>query len=104
MLFGALFQITSARFDIRLTICAATLPGAPNNPHQPNVTKPQCNGALNSSSTNQNAWPHSLSSTFGRMNIGPTTAATNGNEVAWLYSGNRGGREILQSGLLHEIQ
>jgi hypothetical protein len=30
-----------------------------------------------------------LSPTFGRMNIGPTTAATNGNDVAWLYSGNR---------------
>ena len=56
MSFDAPFQITSARFDIRLTICAATPPAAPNNPHQPNVTKPQCNGAENSSSTNQNAW------------------------------------------------
>src|SRR5262245_54496890 len=70
MLFGALFQITSARFDIRLTICAATPPAAPNNPHHPNVTKPQCNGAENNSSTNQNAWPHSFKPTFGRMNIG----------------------------------
>ena len=68
---------------------AATPPAAPNNPHQPNVTKPQCNGAENSSSTNQNAWPHSFNPTFGRMNIGPTTAATNANDVAWLYSGSR---------------
>ena len=69
MLLGALFPVTSARFDMRYTICAA----APNKPHQPNVTKPQCNGAANSSSTNQNAWPHSFKPTFGRMNIGSTT-------------------------------
>ena len=57
----------------RLTICAETPPAAPNNPHQPSVTKPLFNGALNSLSTNQNAWPHSFKPTFGRMNIGPST-------------------------------
>src|SRR5512147_139327 len=89
MLLGALFQITSARFDIRLTICAATPPAAPNNPHHPNVTKPQCNGAANSSSTNQNAWPHSLSPTLGRIIIGPTIAPTNGNDTLLANCGNR---------------
>ena len=59
-----------------------TPPAAPNNPHHPKVTKPQCNGAENSSSTNQNAGPHSFKPPFGRMNIGPTPAATNGNDVA----------------------
>ena len=43
MLFGALFQITSARFDIRLTICAATPPAAPNNPER------SCTAARNAS-------------------------------------------------------
>ena len=74
---------------MRATICAATPPVPPNNPHQPKVTKPQCNGAANSSSTNQNACPYSLSPTFGKIIIGPTIAPTNGNDTALLNCGSR---------------
>src|SRR4026207_1589770 len=105
----SLFQTTSHRFDMRATICAATPPvppnrphqprattpppppppAPPNSPHQPRVTKPQCNGAANSSSTNQNACPHSLRPTLGRIIIGPTIAPTNGNDTALLNCGSR---------------
>src|SRR4026208_1975531 len=85
----SLFQTTSHRFDMRATIRAATPPVPPNSPHQPRVTKPQCNGAANSSSTNQNACPHSLRPTLGRLIIGPTIAPTNGNDTALLNCGSR---------------
>ena len=77
-------QVGHARHDLR---GHAARPA--EQPHQPNITNPQCNGAAKSSSTNQKAWPHSLSPTLGRIIIGPTTAATNGNETALLNCGSR---------------
>src|SRR6185295_8785852 len=85
----SLFQTTSHRLDMRATMFAATPPVPPNNPHQPRITKPQCNGAAKSSSTNQKACPHSLSPTLGRIIIGPTTSPTKGKETDLLYCGSR---------------
>ncbi len=80
--FGCAVPDHVCQFDIREDDLRGHAACTAEQPTPPQCHKAPANGAANSSSTNQNAWPHSLSPTFGRIIIGPTIAATNGKDVA----------------------